>query len=213
MTKLMPPNAKMGQYCIRNNYILQKGDQVEEGNPTHQQIKCQEQEYIATVNKIEDLLANLTDLYNMRDTNEESRNMRQPQNSHFSDAESRFYKDLTGGLADLTGESCWSSYGGIHPNHSLMCAPFHLVFTPGDGDSNYFQKLDAKTMKELTRHWAICQPRKTLILAPQAKIRYMEDNWRDWVKTYKEWGGEIDCIPINIKAMGWNISVGSVSSL
>ena len=206
MNKLLPPNPINGEGCIRYPNE-RKEPQI---NPNEH--KCSEKDYNNTVQQVERLLKSLLDEYTS--STKEGKSQQVDGLSHENNSEIQFHRKLHRGISDIIIQSkCWSSYG-LSSNNSMFCSPFHLVFALGDlAGISYFPKLDNEAMKELTRHWAICHPKKTLILAPLTKKVYMNKSWAEWVDTYKYWGGEIEFIEVNIKAMGWNVSVGPVSKL
>ena len=199
MKNLLPPNPRNGEGCIRYPEVHKNG----ETNPSEG--TCLEGEYKIIVKRIEDLLDSLLQEFT---GSKQSRDIRQVD--VINGSELQFHKRLRDGISEILQQSeCWSTYG-LKPMNPKFCAPFHLVFALGDFGGII---LDNEAMKELTRHWAICHPKRTLVLAPTEKLGYMRKSWSYWIDTYKCWGGEIEGIQVNIKAMGWNVSVGTVSKL
>ena len=208
MNNLLPLNPRNGEGCIRYPDVHKNGETYpSEGS-------CLEDDYNATVKKIEDLLDSLLQEYTGSKQSREVRQVDVINHEVITGPEMQFHKRLQDGISEILRQSqCWSTYG-LKPRNSMSCAPFHLVFALGDlGGIIDFSKLDNEAMKELTRYWAICHPKRTLVLAPSERLGYMRKSWNEWIGTYKYWGGELDVIEVNIKAMGWNVSVGAVSKL
>ena len=201
-------NPKNGEGCIRNPNERRDPQTNSSEDP------CSDRYYTETVQKIKELLTSLLHEYM---SSKQGRNVRQEydlKDTVIYDSEMPFDTLLHKGISEIIKQGeCWSSYG-LSNRNSLICAPFHIVFALGDlAGISYFPKLDNEAMKELTRHWAICHPKKTLIIAPNDKLEYMKKSWSDWTETYKSWGGEVDFFDVTVKAMGWNVSVGAVTKL
>ena len=114
---------------------------------------------------------------------------------------------------EFSDSQCFSIQGMDWGNPEYGCRPVHIVWCPKLYVSNgRASGLSVDVMRELTRHWAVCEPRETLIIAPKNAVDLtFRRAWKDWGETYKLWGGKIECLGIEIRSRGFDVSTTGIT--
>ena len=109
--------------------------------------------------------------------------------------------------------SCGSSQGLTQVSEILRCGKYHLVFAPGLRKQGRTPDTLKPKMKELTRIWAVCQPKATVIVCSESEmVAQLKKDYHKWVETYKCWGGEVRWIPFEIRSLGFQVIAGYSST-
>lgn len=113
----------------------------------------------------------------------------------------------------LSDSQCFSIQGMDLQPFRYLCSPFHIVWCPKLYVSNgRASGLGVDVMRKLTRHWAVCEPLKTLIIAPRIAVDLTFSGvWKDWRDTYEYWGGNIECLGIEIRSRGFDVSTTGIT--
>lgn len=189
MPQFLPHNARRGQGCFGRST---KGSSIE----MHPHCQGQYEELkVFLVDRLSDTINTLQSDLDKTDGNH-------------SYIIQRWQSDLERELKEkLSDSQCFSIQGVDWEDLEYGCSPFHIVWCPKLYVSNSRPSgLGIDVMRELTRHWAVCEPRETLIIAPAivAELTF-HGAWKDWVETYKLWGGKIECLGIEIRSRGFDV--------
>ena len=226
MKNLIPNNAKLGKGCIKN--FERNPTNYPDNTPKNPSDKSLEEKvYEQTIEELKRNFNTLRLEYSRKkqhfiDEKSYGRGSYIKTGSFMKDIslreenlEAEFFEKCEQSTLDLIrNDNYWSSNLDSYYD-KYLCAPFHLVLAIGTSNfsRNRVPPLDHDAMKKLTRHWACCQPKRTLIIAPMQKKQYVQSYWKDWLSTYKLWGGGMEFFDVNIQMMGLNVSVGEVSNI
>lgn len=198
MPQLLPPNAPRGQGCFGHSTRESRIEMDHRCQDEYEKLK----EFLkgrlsSTIGKLQ------TDLD-------------ETDGNHHNDIIRTWQRNLEGELKErLSDSQCFSIQGMDWEDLEYGCSPFHIVWCPKLYVSNgRTSGLGVDVMRELTRHWAVCEPRETLIIAPKIAVDLtFRGAWKDWGDTYKFWGGNIECLGIEIRSRGYDVSTTGITSV
>ena len=198
--KLIPNNAKLGKGCIKN-FERNPTNSLDNTLKNPSDKSLEEKVYEHTIKDLRETIEDLQKLYLNNNFTREKNQKRDLETNFLYEC-----KDATLHLINsINGSDHYWSSNLASNNYKHLCAPFHLVLA--------IRTLEHDEMKSLTRHWAVCQPKRTLIIAPMHRKTYLKSYWKDWLDTYKLWGGRMDFLDVKIQMMGLDVSVGEVSNI